>query len=976
MIRSPAAIVAALLATHAAAAAAAETPEDVAARLVAAPVASRARQVEALDGDLLAVTRALLALGDEAATETAFPRAVAAYDLAGVLAQRAGADAELGHARNGAAEGWFRQGEFDRTVALAEEGVLVHDALGDGAGLAQAWNLIGNVRWSQGRMQDALEIYERTLALWTASGDRVGVARAHNNIGQVKRNTGASDEALEHFRAALAVFEELGDQRRAAVVIDNIGIVHYWRGEYAAALEESQRGLAIREPLGDRYWIAKSLDTIGSIYRGLGDYARALDHLQRSLQLRTAVNDKHGVVETSHNLGLVYFAQGDYARAIQAYKRGLQLNAELKDASFEAEALLNIGAAAWRLHDRARAEANLRASLRIAERNGFWFVAGEAQHALGEIALALGRTYEAQALFGRALDTRAHTKDQGGIAATMTSLGSVALAERRFADAAVLAARAAALARANDQPEQLLEAQTVEGIAYRRLGRVDDARRALTDATSVVEGLRLQLGGAESARARFLARRLSPYHELVALAAATGDAPGALETAERAKARVLADLLRRGRAGRSRAITADERAEERRRRSALIAVNERLQQARAQDAPDAERIGSLVAERDALRGAYEAFQDGVYAAHPELRRERAEEPPFQFADAGRLLAADDVAVLEYVVTDSGAYLFVLTREGGRPAIASYAIPAGADALRALVDRFRGRIAARALDFAEPGRRLYDLLLAPARARIAGRTRLVIVPDGALWDVPFQALVDPQGRYLVESAAVAYAPSLKVLREIGQRPDAAAPNLLAVGKSEFGNGLAPLPDADAQVRRVAALYADRATVLLGADAREDRFKAEAGRYSVLHLATHGVLDESSPLYSHVVLAPGEGGSREDGLLEAWELLDMDLHADVVVLSACETGRGRIAPGEGVVGTMWALFVAGARAMVVSLWPVESGSTTELMTAFHSGLATGRGTKSEDLRAASLALLRSPRYAHPFYWAGFVLVGDPS
>jgi CHAT domain-containing protein len=233
-------------------------------------------------------------------------------------------------------------------------------------------------------------------------------------------------------------------------------------------------------------------------------------------------------------------------------------------------------------------------------------------------------------------------------------------------------------------------------------------------------------------------------------------------------------------------------------------------------------------------------------------------------------------------------------------------------------------------------------------------------------------------------AVSYAPSLTVVREIRRRPAAPGPpTLLAMGKSDFGaagrsaprsmSELGPLPEAERQVQRIQSLYGpSRASAYLGAEAREDRFKAEAPRHRILHLATHGVLDETSPLYSHVVLGPG---AEEDGLLEAWEILDLDLEADVVVLSACETGRGRVAPGEGVVGMMWALFGSGAGAMVVSQWKVEPESTAELMTAFHRGLAGGRGRAAEHLRAASLELARSERYAHPFYWAGFVLVGNP-
>jgi CHAT domain-containing protein len=285
--------------------------------------------------------------------------------------------------------------------------------------------------------------------------------------------------------------------------------------------------------------------------------------------------------------------------------------------------------------------------------------------------------------------------------------------------------------------------------------------------------------------------------------------------------------------------------------------------------------------------------------------------------------------------------------------------------------------------------MHDLLLAPARAALQGKTHLVVIPDGPLWDVPFQALQDSAGRYVIESAALSYVPSLTVLRETQRRPAGTgrARTLLAMGKADFGaggappavsfmSGLGPLPDAERQVRVIGDLYGPgRSATYLGADAREDKFKAEAPRHAVLHLATHGVLDEASPLYSYVVLSPGSAGSSEDGLLEAWELLDLKLDADLVVLSACETGRGRIAAGEGIVGTMWAFVVAGSRAVLVSQWKVESASTTELMTAFHRRLARAGGDEAEHLRQASLEVLRTPRYAHPFYWAGFVLVGDP-
>jgi CHAT domain-containing protein/Tfp pilus assembly protein PilF len=963
--------------------------DDVATRLVAATDAQRSQQVAQLDGDLRSIAKALIGAGDKARAESEFPRAVVAYETAQALSRRAGSDTELGLALNGLADTFFRQGVLDRAENAARDSVVLHERLNDPGGLAQAWNAMGNVRWTQGRMQDSLVLYQKARPLFEAAHDRLGLARVLNNLGEVSRNTGATDEALEYFQQARGILEELGDRRRAAVVIDNIGIVYFWRGEYPSALDYARRALEIRESLQDRYGLGKSYDSLGNVYAAQGAYARALDAFHRALQLRTTVGDSHGVVETSHNIGLVYYAEGQYRLAIDAYKRGLRLNAPLGDRSFESEAMLNIAAAAWRLGERPRAEANFRAGLQIAEQHHLDFITGEILQGLGEMARAGGRTREATSLFGRALVVHQRTKDQAGISGTLTSLASLKLGDRQFGEAVELSTRAAETARANDQPEQLWEALAVMGAAYRRLGRIDAARRSLTDAIAGIERLRRQVGGADTGRERFLESRLSPYHELISLATESHASTEALEVAERSKARALADLMQKGRLDLSTAMTPDEKANERRLRSSLLSLNERIQKERVKDAPDETRLASLVAERGQKRQEYEAFQDSIHAAHPELRLQRGDPPPFVFGDANRLLADASTAILEYVATDAQAYMFVLTREDNRPRLTSYVVPASSRTLASIAGRFRERIAARDLSFVDEGHRLYDLLIAPARAQLAGKTRVIVVPDGALWNVPFQALQDANGRYLVESVSVAYVPSLTVMREILRKPASQAPpNVLAMGKSEFGSTharpalalmseLGPLPEAERQVRLLPSLYGPgRATTYLGDEASEDRFKAEASRYSVLHLATHGVLDESSPLYSHVVLSPGGGASREDGLLEAWEMLELPLDADVVILSACETGRGRIAPGEGIVGTMWALFVAGARAMVVSQWKVEATSTTELMTAFHRGLASRAGTKAEHLRQASLALLRSSRYSHPFYWAGFVLVGNPS
>jgi CHAT domain-containing protein len=168
------------------------------------------------------------------------------------------------------------------------------------------------------------------------------------------------------------------------------------------------------------------------------------------------------------------------------------------------------------------------------------------------------------------------------------------------------------------------------------------------------------------------------------------------------------------------------------------------------------------------------------------------------------------------------------------------------------------------------------------------------------------------------------------------------------------------------------------VFIGREASEKTFKALAPTYSVIHLATHGILDNRQPLYSHLLLTKTDGDPENDGLLEAREIMNMKLNADLAVLSACETANGRISPGEGVMGTSWAFFVAGTHSMLVSQWKVNSASTSQLMVNFYQALESKQngqsGKKARSLQEATLRLMKDDRYRHPFYWAGFVLIGS--
>jgi CHAT domain-containing protein len=300
--------------------------------------------------------------------------------------------------------------------------------------------------------------------------------------------------------------------------------------------------------------------------------------------------------------------------------------------------------------------------------------------------------------------------------------------------------------------------------------------------------------------------------------------------------------------------------------------------------------------------------------------------------------------------------------------------------------------------------------------IRGR-ELIIVPDGVLHTLAFEALVASEVNhgatsarpvYLVERHVITYAPSISVLTEIERRRQTAKPNdhillvgdpvfsgsdspwapanqpatnqevLMAMGRRErFGGGLTPLPATRQEVMEIARL-AERhnwtRTVLLGREASEERLtSSELSSYRVLHLATHAVADDKAGGFSALALSLDEKPAGGDGVWTAAEIARMKLTADLVVVSGCETGTGQEAKAEGVIGLSRAFMVAGAQRVCGSIWKVEDTATQKLMTTFYDGLLTNGLAASRALQQAKLAMLRSG--AAPFYWAPFILVGPP-
>ncbi|HEX8174221.1 MAG TPA: CHAT domain-containing protein [Pyrinomonadaceae bacterium] len=821
---------------------------------------------------------------------------------------------------------YVASGDYTQALSFLQKGLALAEALEDKLYLASALMNLGNVYDVMGDGARAEEYYQRTLNIARETKNQLYELGALNNLGNVYGSRGDRMRELEYYQKSLKLAEELKNKEAVSMILASIGVVYSAQGSYQQALEFYRRSLALHEELGLRYEVPRLLGNIGLVYFKEGkDYNLALEYQQKALKLAEEVGDKEVIAGSLNMIGDVYVAQGDYQKALEYYRRGLTL----------------------------------------AEAIGNKVLVSNAWGAVGYVYLRMGE-------YRKALEH---------------------------------AERAIALARQSDLPSPLWWAYNVAGQAHLALNRPDLARRSLSDSLTTIDRMRELVAGGEQQRERFFENKVAPYYAMVELSLSQGNDYEALAYGDRAKSRVLSDVLSGGRVDIMKAMTVAEQERERALQTRIVSLNRDIYREKTRQQPDSSRLASLNGQLQKARLEYEAFETSLYAAHPELKLQRGEAPALTPERIGELLPDSATAFLEFVVSDEKSYLFALTRSAkgdSRVELKTYRLAINGKELAARVKDFRRRLAERDPEFREAARALYDLLLKPAAMQLRGKSLLGIIPDGVLWELPFQALQPTENRHLIEDHALFYAPSLGVLYGIqkmsGKGAAAAksrpAPTLLAFGNPAISQDavtrissvmrderLDPLPEAEREVKTLREIYKPaNSRVYVGTDALEARAKAEMDDYRVLHFATHGILDDLNPMYSHLVLSLANADAGEDGLLHAWEVMRLDLKADVVVLSACQTARGHLGAGEGVLGMSWALFVAGSPTTVASQWSVESSSTTQLMVEFHRNLLSStapRGakpSKAEALRRASLSVLKNSRYAHPFYWAGFIMIGD--
>jgi CHAT domain-containing protein len=821
---------------------------------------------------------------------------------------------------------------------------------------ASVVNALGGALDLVGDPVAAMAHYREALGVFVRVGDPAREAVARNNIGSLLADTADWSSAIDQYRQAVAIFEKTGDRRRQALALYNIGVSYISLGADERSVEYLQQSREIRRGLNDRAGLADTLTQLGVAATLAGDFAPALAYFDEALPLRQAVGDRRTEGVTLTYQGRAYTASGDAPRAIEALRRAVDLRSGTGDRRGHGGALIRLA---------------------------------EAEALAGNVEASLSHGREAEAIL-----------------------------------------------RAIGDTNQVAQALITQAGAHRRLGHVDEARATAAAAMTAFESVRSRVANPET-RAAYLGRHQDVYAvaidvlmDLDRQQPGAGFAARALQVSERARARSLLDLF--GESGTELRRGVDPALADRERQLArlLDAKADRLfatQAARSQGEAEA-----LSKETQTLEAEYDEVRARIRATSPEYSALTQPQPLDVDAIRRDVLDADTTLV-EYALGADASYVWVLDRQGlktYRLAPRAKIETAAREAYELVTSRAKNlpretpsaraqRVAASDAALPAALRRVSDLALAPITS-FPTTSRLLVVADGALQYLPFEMLPAPrraQAQPLVADFEITALPSASTLAvhraQLARRPaptkgvavfadpvfdtsdirvrtPAVASAAPAVPQAQtrlltqtddpaapgFGS-IARLPFTDDEAKAILVAAQGRQNLAaIGFDANKAAaVDAGLGAYRYLHFATHGFLDTARPSLSAVALSlVGRDGAAQEGFLRAHELYNLNLSADLVVLSACETGLGKEIRGEGLIGLTRAFMYAGAARVIVSLWSVSDRATASLMGRLYREMLRNGRTPSASLRAAQLALRSDSRYQHPYYWAAFTIQGD--
>jgi len=878
---------------------------------------------------------------------------------------------------------WYR-GDFDAVIENYNNALTARKEIEDRILEGKTLNGLGSAYFQKGDYETAADFYNRAVILRRKTGDADGLVKSLTYSGNAYTRLGKLVNARRSLEEALGVIEPAGNNERRCDLQSSIAYLYSEMGRMRSANESYTKAIALAGDTGDLLREASYRLNLSDNLRKAGRFREALSQIDSASTILAGEPDAVKTALMHRNRGLTYMLMGELDRAKDDLVAFLNETKDLDNRSYNAEALINIG---YLYRELAVFDLGLESARRaeaMAGELGDARMQREAAALSADLERHLGLYEKSLEDWQKALERDRSDgfeslviEDMLGQANTYSQMGS-------FDDARNIYKSVGSKMSTSESTGDNWILHFGIGHTYER-DNPDSAFHHYEKAFDLMEKTGAAVGGDEILTG-FLSGERRYYYEEVARFYAEQSLKSnenrwkelAFRTIERAKARGLLELL-------EKSVLQESSPEEEELLDSLFIL---------QAGPPE--------NKDKLRRLEKKYID-ARQSRLDKTFARTESGSSSSVSAGIVGLRDvqktlprNTTLVEYALGDTVSLLWVIDRKKSW----LFEIP------RRSVLRSEVRLLRNALSNPGAGdaalrascKKLYKMILEPAQNTFSGSSRLIIIPDGALFEVPFEILLfgdsDPNAAwkdlpYLARVFTTVYAPSCSVYMRLKKtKKKKYKRELLAVGNPDFstlapppagGGAVAALPFTETEIEGISRFFKEKKRcALTGRDANETRVRKEIETYPtrILHLATHGIADPAEPSASRIYLCrvPDENNPGEDGYLHSLEIMSMRISAGLVVLSQCESAGGRVGRGEGVVGLGRAFIASGAGGDVASLWRVSDKATEKLMILFYEKMAGKKKKACEALNSARLSMLDDTEYAHPFYWAPFIVIGS--
>lgn len=924
----------------------------------------------------------------------------------------------------------FRSGESQRRGGNFQEAFA---RLNTARELAQKMNaaekevkcavLLGKLCWALDRLEESEKFYSD--ALTAAKGlnlkKEMEESRAALKIwelysqGKADRFAGQHEKSIRNFNAAIQLARQISSKEHEVKCLRQLGLAYWEKQDAESFLSLNKRALEIAQELKDQREQAKSLINIGLYHLKLKEYSKALNCYSDAMDISRNIQNEEVESLCLKNISLILMQLGLYERALDYLQAAYDLDQRLGNTVFLSQNMNNLGEAFRKQGlifsnkaDFYKALDYFTEALDSAKRNGDEKTELRALNNIGNIQVDLENYETALNYLRSTLQVAEKTQDSEALVKILTNMGICSLKMGNYEEAQRYFQNGLERGDRIGAGKILWELLFYLGQCYENGKDYKQALASYRNSIEAIDHIR-SLILSDFYKVRFGKDKFKVYETLVSLLYGLNKNDVMLEGAkeifsiiEKAKARAFLETLAELKSDFRSRLNLPLKKKESEISSRISSILQEMSQ------------GGLSRTRTAeLQNALRLSEDEYLRLISRMRTEAPEVAdlvsplPVQIEQVQDWLPDEKTAILEYFLGDSRSFLFSMTKKEFAifPLPAKNEIENSINAYAKLLSdppkgKWRGLLAARRLS--------QDLLSSALNTLPESIERLIIIPDGLLYYLPFETLAfssknSTSGEnYLISKYVISYAPSCSSLLFLKERKkkDRYPKTLLAFGNPVYpsdvpssgkrkislaqimketyegqGFDFASLAQSKREVKEISRLFAknDR-DIYVEKDASEEMVKkVHLENYQIIHFACHGFMDERMPFRSALVLSSGED-EKEDGFLQVREISNLHLAAELVVLSACQTGRGSMERGEGILGLTRIFFYSGARSVVSALWEIGDKASAEFMRQFYYHLSL-KEDKANALRLAKLSMLKS-KYSHPFYWAAFILHGESS